>query len=116
MTEARWFKQHRLEWIAETLRVYGYINRAHVERKFGISVAQASIDLRDFQVANPGAVIYDKIAKFYRLTSFEVTSIVTSVGRVDLRRQLIEEINRPRPDGDVILELFDQLARTKVKA
>lgn len=61
----RWFEQHRLEWIAETLRVFGYINREHLERKFGISTPQASTDINRFLKLHPGAMAYDKSAKRY---------------------------------------------------
>lgn len=60
-----WFTRHRQEWIAETIRVFGFINREHIERKFGISTAWASVDLRTFQAENPGAIEYDKSAKRY---------------------------------------------------
>lgn len=55
----RWYKNHRMEWIAEMLRVYGFINREHVMRKFGLSTPQASKDLNDFQKKYPGVVTYD---------------------------------------------------------
>jgi hypothetical protein len=61
----RWFEQHRQEWIAETLRVFGFINREHLERKFGISTPQASLDLRAFQRAHPQMIQYDLSAKRY---------------------------------------------------
>lgn len=61
----RWFEQHRMEWIAETLRVFGYINRDHLMRKFGISTPQASSDLQQFQRLNPKAMTYDQSAKRY---------------------------------------------------
>ena len=61
----RWFEQHRQEWIAETLRVFGYINREHLERKFGISTPQASVDLRTFRRAHPGLITYDLTTKRY---------------------------------------------------
>lgn len=32
-----WAEDYRQEWIGETLRVFGFINRAHLMRKFGIS-------------------------------------------------------------------------------
>lgn len=60
-----WFARHRQEWIAETLRVFGYIQRAHLVRKFGISIPQASADLREFQAGHPGALDYDKRLKRY---------------------------------------------------
>lgn len=60
-----WFVRQRLDWIAETLRVFGFINREHLQRKFGISQPQASNDLAAFQQANPRAMTYDVSAKRY---------------------------------------------------
>lgn len=54
-----------MEWIAETLSVFGYINREHIERKFGVSTPQASIDLNRFARLHPHAMTYDKTAKRY---------------------------------------------------
>lgn len=62
---ARWFEQQRMEWIAETLRVFGFINRAHLERKFGISTPQASLDLKNFARWNPRKMFYDVNRKCY---------------------------------------------------
>lgn len=61
----RWFEQHRLEWIAETLRIFGYINREHLMKKFGVSTPQASYDLNRFQKLHPNAMRYDTSAKRY---------------------------------------------------
>ena len=61
----RWFEQHRMEWIEETLRVFGYINREHLMKKFGVSAPQAANDFREFQKIRPGAMEYDKRAKRY---------------------------------------------------
>jgi len=62
---SQWFEQYRLEWIAETLRVFGFINREHLQRKFGISQPQASKDLTAFMRAHPKAMAYDLSAKRY---------------------------------------------------
>lgn len=59
----RWFFRQRQEWIAEMLRIYGFINREHLMKKFEISTPQASYDLRDFQIRNPGVVIYNPSTK-----------------------------------------------------
>ena len=59
----RWYKTYRMEWIAETLRVFGFINREHIERKFGLSTPQASLDLREFQRLHPEACEYNLSAK-----------------------------------------------------
>jgi hypothetical protein len=69
--ETRWFEQQRMEWIAETLRIFGFINRGHLMRKFGISTPQASIDLNAFMRRNPGAMYYDLSNKCYCSTIFE---------------------------------------------
>ena len=61
----RWFFQHRQDWIAEMVRVFGFLNREHLEKKFGISTPQASIDLAHFQKANPGVLEYNKSTKRY---------------------------------------------------
>jgi hypothetical protein len=61
----RWFGQYRIEWIAETLRVFGYINRKHLERKFDISMQQASLDLNTFLKEHPDLMAYDRSKKCY---------------------------------------------------
>lgn len=66
MARKNWFARHRLEWIAETLRVFGFINRDHLVRKFGISVPQASSDFKAFDRWQPGAMKYDLCGKCYR--------------------------------------------------
>lgn len=63
----RYYFLHRQEWIAETLRVFGFINREHIERKFGISTPQASIDLAAFQKNHPSAIAYNKTTKRYEV-------------------------------------------------
>ena len=60
-----WFASHRQEWIADMLRVYGFINRFHLARKFGISTAQAANDFRAFHENNPDAMKYDARKKIY---------------------------------------------------
>ncbi len=61
-----WCQQQRQDWIAETLRVFGFINRDHLMRKFGISQPQASTDLTAFRRAHPTFLIYDVSKKHYR--------------------------------------------------
>lgn len=61
-----WFEHQRLYWITEALLVYGFINREHLQRKFGISQAQASKDLQRYQKLHPDAMVYDVNAKCYK--------------------------------------------------
>lgn len=68
MAEQRWFIRRRQEWIAEMLRVYGFIQRGHLERMFGISTPQASHDLKLFLRENPHAMTYDGSRKAYVAT------------------------------------------------
>lgn len=60
-----WCEQQRHAWIAEMLGIYGFINRDHLQRKFGISRPQASMDLNAFKRAHPTAMRYDLSAKRY---------------------------------------------------
>jgi hypothetical protein len=56
--EDTWCVRQRQEWIAEMLRIYGFINRKHIERKFEVSHQQASADLKTFQERHPGLIEY----------------------------------------------------------
>lgn len=62
---SNWFVETRLAWIKESVEIFGFINREHIEKKFGVSVAQASIDLREAQLRWPALLKYNKSAKQY---------------------------------------------------
>lgn len=65
---ARWFESQRMAFIADMLHIYGFINREHVMRKFGISRPQASKDLQAFQRHSAGGMRYNLSAKRYERT------------------------------------------------
>ena len=65
MKKCRWFELYRREWIAEMLRIYGFINREHLQKKFGISVPQASKDLQTFMQSYPYVMRYNANRKCY---------------------------------------------------
>lgn len=67
MSDCNWFVRHRQDWIAEIVSIFGFINREHIEKKFGISTPQASIDLRLYQEEHPGAIEYNKTTKRYEV-------------------------------------------------
>ncbi len=69
MKTGAWFEEQRINWIAEMLDIYGFINRAHLQRKFRISTPQASLDLRNFQQVHPGKMAYSKGNKCYYATT-----------------------------------------------
>ena len=64
-SELRWYEQHRQEWIAEMLSIYGFINREHIMRKFGVSLPQASTDLGKYERAHQDSVFYNRSSKRY---------------------------------------------------
>ena len=64
----RWFESRRIAFIAEMLHIYGFINREHLMRKFGISQPQASKDLQSFQRNSAGSMTYNVSAKRYERT------------------------------------------------
>lgn len=50
-------------------KVYGFINRQHLMRNFGISNAQAALDFKSFNSKNPGEMLYDSVRKCYVSTT-----------------------------------------------
>lgn len=64
---SRWFAEQRIEWIAESARIFGFINREHIQKKFGVSIPQASYDLRDTMKLHPDLLSYNASAKRYEL-------------------------------------------------
>ena len=72
MAEKRWFENYRMDWIAEMLNIYGFVNREHLMRKFGISVPQASKDLNNFRRLNPDKIAYDLSLRRYVTTTKQV--------------------------------------------
>lgn len=50
------------------LHIYGFINREHLMRKFGISQPQASKDLQTYQRNSAGSMVYNVKTKRYERT------------------------------------------------
>lgn len=65
----RWSAERRLAFIDFRLYWEGRINRKDLIDFFGISVPQASTDLRKYQEKAPGNIDYDKSGKFYFATT-----------------------------------------------
>ena len=65
MTTHTWAVARRLDYIDWRLLTAGAIRRADIEAAFGVSQAQASADLGEFDRAHPGAMAYDRSAKQY---------------------------------------------------
>lgn len=60
-----WFERKRIEWIHESVRIFGFINRKHIMNKFGVSSAQASHDLKQTMRLHPNLMQYDLSKKTY---------------------------------------------------
>lgn len=57
----------RMIWIDARLVGSGRLNRADLMEAFGVSVAQAAHDIRDYNTCvNPGRLSYDRKDKVYR--------------------------------------------------
>jgi len=65
----RWGVRQRLEFIETRLFWEGRINRGDLTEFFGISVPQASADIRLYQEKAEGNLKYDKKKKFYSATA-----------------------------------------------
>ena len=64
---SQWFKDRRQEFIAATLKQFGQVRRADLQREFDISQQAASADIAAFLAAAPALVRYDLSAKTYVL-------------------------------------------------
>jgi hypothetical protein len=64
-TDLRWSQEARLRAIDLTAFWEGRVNRAALIRRFGISVPQATNDLRDYQARAPRNLRYDTREKTY---------------------------------------------------
>ena len=61
----RWAEKQRLAFIGRRLLSGETVNRADIIKKFGVSMPQASTDIRRFKAAHPGAMKYDLTRKTY---------------------------------------------------
>jgi hypothetical protein len=64
----RWGVQHRLDFIRKSLDEIGKFNRGMLVEEYGISLAQAAIDVQEVIKRNPNLMWYDKSHKCYRPT------------------------------------------------
>jgi hypothetical protein len=62
-----WFVERRLDYVDYRLVTAGFVNRSHLCETFGISEMQASTTLQLFLKKYPGAMVYDKRLKHYRV-------------------------------------------------
>lgn len=67
--DLRWSQESRLRAIDETVFWEGQVNRAFLQRRFGISVPQATLDLRRYQALAPANLFYDTRRKTYVATA-----------------------------------------------
>lgn len=63
----RWAEEQRMKFIGGRLAVQGFINRSHVTSKFGVSVPQASMDLRKYLQLYPNSMAYSVTKKRYEV-------------------------------------------------
>lgn len=62
---SNWFTEQREQWISEAIEIYGFINREHVQQKFGISSAQASKDIQAVLRRPDSGIVYNFSTKRY---------------------------------------------------
>jgi len=60
-----WARKQRIEFISKFLKKHGRINRTDITSKFGTSIPQASIDLKEYLKLNPRSLKYNHAKHFY---------------------------------------------------
>lgn len=61
----RWAAKQRIWFIGDRLMCGQTVRRADLVEKFGVSIPQASTDIRRFNEAHPGAMRYDLTKRAY---------------------------------------------------
>ena len=79
---SKYFINLQLEWMHESLRVYGYINRSHLMTKYGQSNANSALDLKAFHERYPGFCKYNTVTMRYELCA-DARGCGHEVGPVD---------------------------------
>lgn len=69
MSDETWFKTYRLDWIRESVEIFGQINRENIIKKFGVSFQTASADLQAALERWPELMTYNKSTKRYERLS-----------------------------------------------
>lgn len=95
----RWSVERRQDFIRDRLVWEGRINRVDLVARFGISPNQATADLRRFEDANPGAIVYDARAKTYRAGA----AVPGDAQTADLLRELRLMAEGVLPVTDIVL-------------
>lgn len=62
-----WAEQYRMNWIRESVRIFGFLNCEHIQKKFSISKPQASNDIKMFMSFYPEIMKYNLSTKRYEL-------------------------------------------------
>lgn len=84
-----WAQRQRIGFIGDRLMAGQTVQRADLVAKFKISVPQASIDIRAFNAAHPGAMRYDRRARRYVADRIDAPSRDTTAAA----KQLMEASN-----------------------
>lgn len=64
-SHSQWFINHRQQFIADALRIFGQVNRSSLVKQFDISMPQAANDIALFLRRNPEVLVYDGRTKCY---------------------------------------------------
>lgn len=64
---SKWFKEQRIKYIEEHLLQHKSINRENIMKKFNVSIAIASRDIKHFKALNPEKIIYNNSSKKYEV-------------------------------------------------
>ena len=73
----RFFQRQRIDFIFAKLAESGSIRRADIMAAFEVSIAQASLDLREAMAIRPDAMVYNKTARQYESRAGRVKDVET---------------------------------------
>lgn len=98
--DIRWGIERRLEFIEFQLFWEGGINRSALKEQFGISIPQASNDIRRYAEQAPGNLVYDKsLKKFFASANFTPKFFVPDADQYLNRLRNVADPRRTQVDA-----------------
>ena len=86
----QWAQEQRLQFIEQQLFWGGKVNRGDIAEEFGVSIVQASKDLRAYREMHPENVVYDPKVKSYQPSHFFTPTLTQPSCEKILHQQVLE--------------------------
>lgn len=101
----------RLMVLSEMIATKGSFRRADLRRQFGISIPQASADIKRWLAANPGAATYNRSSKQYERAELAEAKAATEAAVMAERERCAAMGDQWSKTGDLLLRCGEMTAQ-----